>query len=372
MIWTRERYLAHCDFEDTGREMLVELFRHPVIGLLDEWKAQGATKDELDRVAFDWDYVLRTDMWMHCEVMSGIIPYITEDNPEYQYSIDRYGRKSKLCKTTATIPLPTEYPVTCMEDWLKIKHWYEYNEKRIDREILQKHRNLWDKGYLTVLYVPGAFDEPRQMLGEEELCVMCYEEPELLHDMLDTISDMCVKVIERIAEIVPIEQVSIHEDMAGKSGPLFGPKQVREFMQPYYQKIWKAAKQAGAKQFSQDSDGNMNPIIQDILDCGVTCIYPCEPAAGMDIVEIREKYGTQVVLKGGIDKLVLRENPQAIRKELEYKLQESMLHGGAILGIDHQIPNGTSIENYRYYAKTVREILGMPPATEKCWGPMAF
>ena len=42
MIWNRERYIAHSLFEDTGREMFCELFG-PLIGLEDEWRAQGAT-----------------------------------------------------------------------------------------------------------------------------------------------------------------------------------------------------------------------------------------------------------------------------------------------------------------------------------------
>lgn len=73
-------------------------------------------------------------------------------------------------------------------------------------------------------------------MGEEELCIACYEEPELIADMLETIGNTCVKVMERVAEIVPIDCLSIHEDMAGKSGPLFGPAQIEAFLQPYYQK----------------------------------------------------------------------------------------------------------------------------------------
>ena len=38
----------------------------------------------------------------------------------------------------------------------------------------------------------------------------------------------------------------------------------------------------------EDSDGNMNPVIDAILACGVTCLYPCEPA-GMDMMELRKK-----------------------------------------------------------------------------------
>ena len=66
-------------------------------------------------------------------------------------------------------------------------------------------------------------------MGEEELCIACYEEPELIADMLETIGNTCVKVMERVAEIVPIDCLSIHEDMAGKSGPLFGPAQIEAF-----------------------------------------------------------------------------------------------------------------------------------------------
>lgn len=37
MIWDRERYIAHCNFEFTGREMFCELFG-PLIGLEEEWQ----------------------------------------------------------------------------------------------------------------------------------------------------------------------------------------------------------------------------------------------------------------------------------------------------------------------------------------------
>ena len=59
MIWTRERYIAHSLFQDTGREMFCELFR-PLVQLEDEWRNQGATEKEISMTAFDWDYVLKT------------------------------------------------------------------------------------------------------------------------------------------------------------------------------------------------------------------------------------------------------------------------------------------------------------------------
>ncbi|MGN0999795.1 MAG: uroporphyrinogen decarboxylase family protein [Faecousia sp.] len=371
MIWDRERYIAHCNFEFTGREMFCELFG-PLIGLDEEWRRQGASAKEIAMTAFDWDYVLKADLAGNCAAITDNTPRVLEDTPEYTISIDEMGRKMKLCKQSATIPLPLEYPVQTMEDWQKIKHWYEFREDRVNREALLEQKALRDKGYLMVLSVPGGFDEPRQLMGEEGLCIAAYEEPEIITDMLETIGNTCVQVMERIADIVPIDYLSIHEDMAGKSGPLFGPKQVREFMQPYYRKIWSCARAHGGKIFAQDSDGNMTPVVDAMLECGINCMFPCEPAAGMDIVALRKKYGNRLSFKGGIDKFALRKDFDAIRAELEYKMSAPMLGGGTVFGIDHRIPNGVPLENYRYYVETGRKLLGLPPVTGEGWGRMAF
>jgi uroporphyrinogen-III decarboxylase len=94
----------------------------------------------------------------------------------------------------------------------------------------------------------------------------------------------------------------------------------------------------------------------------------------MDIVEVRKKYGRRLAVRGGIDKHVLRKDTAAIRMELEYKLQPLMRQGGTVFGLDHRIPNGTPLENYRYYVDLGREILGLPPrdGKSKGWQRMAF
>lgn len=371
MIWNREQYIAHCHYEFTGREMFCELFG-PLVGLEDEWRRQKATAKEIALTAFDWDYVLRTQLSGDTFAITGITPMVLEDHPEFTISIDKMGRRQKLCKQSATIPLPMDYPVKTMEDWLKIKHWYTFTEERVNREELLHQKELRDKGYLTLLEVPGGFDELRQLMGEEALCIALYEEPELIEDILAALTDTAVKVIERVGDIVPIDNLMIHEDMAGKSGPLFGPRHVTAFLAPYYRAVWNCANTYGATLFSQDSDGNMNPVIDAFLDCGVNCFYPCEPATGMDIVALRKKYGKRIYFKGGIDKFVLRKDFAAIRTELEYKMSAPMLGGGTIFALDHRIPNGVPIENYRYYVETGRMLLHLPPICQEGWARMAF
>ena len=86
-------------------------------------------------------------------------------------------------------------------------------------------------------------------------------------------------------------------------------------------------------------------------------MHPMEPAAGMDIVQIRALYGKRLAFYGGIDKHVLRKSKEEIVAELEYKIPQMINTGGCILGLDHRIPNGTPLENYRFYIHKVWEMI---------------
>ena len=371
MIWRREEYISHMNFQFTGREIFVELFGL-LIGLDNDWKAQGATKDELDLIAFDWDYVLRTTTGCNCRAMTGLKSQILEETAEHIISTDMYGRKMKLCKGAATIPLPMSHPVSNFDDWLKIKHWYEFSEERIDVEALKRTKEMQDNGYLVISQIAGGFDEPRQLMGEENLCIAYYEQPELIEDIMKTMAETALKTHERILEIVKPDCLTVHEDMAGKSGPLVGPNQINQFIKPYYRAVWDEVSRHGCAIFSQDSDGDMSSVIDSFIDCGINSMYPCEPAANMDIVALRKKYGKKLTFKGGLDKHALRGTKEDIRKELEYKMCDITKGGGTVFALDHRIPNGVSLENYKYYVNLGRELLGLPPVNGKGWERMAF
>ena len=371
MIWDRERYIAHSLFEDTGREMFCELFG-PLHVLEKEWRAQGATESEISMKAFDWDFVPTAHLCASTGARTGMTARVIEDTPDFQVCIDNMGRRTKLIKSSATIPLPLDHPVADPDGWERVKHWYTFDEQRINREELLLQRKSWERGALTVLSVPGAFDEPRQLMGEAELCIACYEEPEMLHDMLNTFADSAIKVIERVGSITPIDCLFVHEDMAGKSGPLFGPTQIREFFKPYYMRIWDAARAYGAKLFSQDSDGDVSPILDELIECGINCVHPVEPVGSNDIVKLRKKYGNRLCFKGGIDKHALTRGKDAVKAELEYRMASHLMGGGTIFGLDHRIPNGVHIDTYRYYVNLGREMLGIGPVRDEGWARMAF
>ena len=352
----RSEYLDYMTFRANRRPLFRELFG-PIVGLKDEWRAQGATDQELDFSAFRY----RRQMVGHLPLWNGWTggpqTEVLEETDEHIIARDHMGRRVMLCKGVATLPLPLDYPVRNMDDWLKVRHHYEFTEDRLGGDWLAAARAHRDAGRVVGVSIPGGFDEPRQLMGEERVCLAPYDQPELLHEMLKTIGDTAVRVLERASAAVPIDQLFVHEDMAGHSGSLWGPTQITEFIRPYYRRIWDMLSERGTQLFLQDSDGDMNAVIPAFLDAGVNVMYPMEPAAHMDIVQARARYGTRLAFMGGLDKHVIRRSLEEIEAELEYKIPPIVRTGGCVLSLDHRIPNGTPLANYRFYIRKAWEIM---------------
>ncbi len=353
----RREFIDYMTFESNDRPMFTETFG-PIIGLKEEWEEQGATPEELDFSAFSYQCEARANIPVNTERNGGYPEELIEDTEERRVWKDGLGRTMELPKQAATLPVPMgNYPVETMDDWLKIKPWYEFSEDRLSLDWKGAAQRFLEEDKVACVHIPGGFDEPRQLMGEENLCIAFYEDPELIHDMLETVGNTAFQVLDRVSAEVSIDMLCVHEDMAGKSGPLAGPVHVEEFIAPYYLKVWNLLRDRGTRLFDMDSDGDINPVIDAFLDAGVNCMHPMEPAAHMDIVKVREKYGTRLAFYGGIDKHVIRRSKEEIAAELEYKIPPMVKTGGCVLGLDHRIPNGTSLENYKFYLQKMQEII---------------
>ncbi|MAG13607.1 MAG: hypothetical protein CMN78_03310 [Spirochaetales bacterium] len=352
----REEYLDFMTFKENRRPLFTEIFG-PIVGLKEEWEAQGATPAELDFSAFQFRFESRGGVPISTGRAIKHGPVVIEETEEHIITRDDIGRVMKLSKGTATIPLPLNFPVSSMDDWLKIKPLYQFHNGRFGKDwqaIAEKHLS---EDRVVSVSIPGGYDEPRELMGEVELSYAYYENQELVHDILKTICTTAFTVLDAVSAAVQVDLLSVHEDMAGKSGPLAGPKQIREFILPYYKKIWDMLKSRGARLFDQDSDGDMNSVIPVFLDAGVNVMHPMEPAANMDLVKTRETYGDALAFYGGIDKHVIRKSRNEIITELEYKIPPMVQSGGCVLALDHRIPNGTPLDNYRFYLSKAWEII---------------
>ena len=370
----RDEYVTLMTFGDGVRPMFSELFGL-MTGVAEAWAAQGATPEELDLSAFDWDYVSWVDCGGCAGAWGGPPPRVVEEREEYVIERDPLGRTLKRFKRVSSLPLPLDHPVHDMDSWLRIKPLFTFDPGRVDEAALEEARRLRSRGALVVAFLPGGFDTLRALMGTEGACLALVDRPELTADILDTLAGTALRVFERVLDRLPVDQLSVHEDFAGKTGPLLGPAHFRRWLAPYYRAVWDLFRSRGARLFDVDTDGDVNPLVEPMVEAGVNVLHPLEPAAGMDPAALRRRWGRRLALKGGIDKYVLLRGKETIRKELACKMQPMLREGGGmVFGLDHRVPNGTLLEDYRYYVRLGREILGLPPldGRRRGWGRMAF
>lgn len=374
MRWSRQAYLEHLLGIHSEREMFVELFG-PLLGTDAAWREQGAREEEIDLTAFAFDHIPQFAAPVDLGPRSGLPEReVLSETPALLRFRDGFGRVMELPKKTATLPLPRDYPVKGPADWERVRPWFAFSEDRVDAaRVADCARQRKEEDGVVRFPIWGGYDFLRNLMGDEEACLAFIEEPEMVEDMLATVGDLAAACLDRIAGTLPLDVLFVHEDFAGKSGPLVGPAHVRAFLAPYYRRLWEKARRLGARIFDLDSDGFVDPVVEALIEGGVNCLHPVEPAAGSDPVALRKRFGPGLILRGGLDKFALTRGKAAIDAEIAYKCQSPLRGGGMMFGLDHRIPSEVPVEAYRYYVRAARAALGLPPPEQDSpgWRRMA-
>ena len=100
-------------------------------------------------------------------------------------------------------------------------------------------------------------------------------------------------------------------------------------------------------------------LIPQMIEGGITCLWPLEQTSGMDPVRLRQKFGKDLGLSGGIDKRELNRDKQSIEKELYAKIPPLLEKGGYVPTLDHAFPPDISYENLLYYLNLKKKLIGM-------------
>ena len=195
-------------------------------------------------------------------------------------------------------------------------------------------------------------------MGLENLCRTFYTNPELIRDMFEFRVKMILRAIERAVKEVELDYAHFWEDMCWRGGPLISPKLFKEYMVPYYKRVTDFLKRHGVWLNIVDSDGNIDLLVPLWLEGGVNCFFPCEIMAHSDPLRLREKYGKRALFMGGVDKVALIKGRKYIDEELK-RIKPLVEEGGYIPHVDHRVPSDVSFENYLYYLKRKRRLIGL-------------
>jgi len=323
------------------------------------WPTQGFPLDTDVRNHFGMDPTHRlVDVNLLFDPMFGV-EVIDETDRELKYQ-DIDGVKRIFLKEEATIPTGFEWPITGWESWNRLKA-ERINLKDISGrfpknwpQLVEEYRH---RDYPLAIggYPQGFFGTLAHLLGYENLFVWYHEQPELLHDILGTFTEVWIAVFSEVLDQVEVDDWQIWEDMSDKNGSMISPKMVREFLLPYMQRVGDFLKARGVRHIHLDTDGNCSSLIPMFMEVGVTGMWPFEHTAGTDVLSIREKYPT-LVMSGGIAKSAIAGGRLAIDAALK-PIGEMLRRGGYIPHIDHFVPPNVSFEEFGYYRMQLNDLI---------------
>lgn len=104
------------------------------------------------------------------------------------------------------------------------------------------------------------------------------------------------------------------------------------------------------------------PLIDMIVDSGIDCLDPIDPTAGMNIAEIKKKYGQRIALKGNVDcaqTLTFGSVEQTIA-ESKRCIQLAGPGGGYIFSSGNSIHSAVKPENYAAMMETHKKYCNYP------------
>lgn len=217
-----------------------------------------------------------------------------------------------------------------------LKRFLDQNSKE-DLAIYQEMR--W--GISGVLYSMGA----------EGLGYALYENPRLVERVLDRYVEWNIAVMERFNNI-GLDFVITYDNIAFRNGPFLSPQMFREIFIPRVKKVADVCKIP----WVCHSDGNIMPIIDDLLSLGMNGFHPIERNC-MDLGLVKEKYGDRVCLWGNVDLdyALTRGTKEDVEEEVKQCIDKAASGGGYILGSSNGLPNYCKMENIWAMADAVKK-----------------
>ncbi len=208
--------------------------------------------------------------------------------------------------------------------------------------------------------------------GFENLLMDFLLDPGFAHELMDKVLAMSLRVARRALR-AGADAIVIADDYAGNLGPLFSPAIAGEFVIPRLKQMVDMIHEEGGMAIKH-SDGNLWPILDQMVHAGIDALNPIEPLANMDIVKVKQKYGRQLCLIGNIDCGHLL--PHGTVEEVTTAVKECIAAvapgGGFIISSSNAIHSSVNPANYRAMIEAVRKYGSYPiQVTEKERGASA-
>ena len=204
-----------------------------------------------------------------------------------------------------------------------------------------------------VFRLRDAYSMPRYLLGMENLMIQMVGEPDFVQAVIDIVVDYYL-AMARCASELGADVFWTSDDYCDKRGPVMGAPRWRSLCLPGLTRLIQEVKKLD-KPFIKHCDGNIIPIIQDLVDAGIDCIDPIDTGAGVELADIKARFGNRIAIKGGVPVTLLCEgSPEQVRACVQ-ECVEIAGPKGYILSSTSDITASVNPENYTAMLDAWRE-----------------
>jgi len=195
---------------------------------------------------------------------------------------------------------------------------------------------------------PCAYEMYWRLRGMENALLDIATDSELAWAMLGRCADFSIQLAELACQRFPLDWLWTGDDVASQQNMMISPRTWRELIKPHLKRVFDVGKAKGLW-VAYHCCGALRPIIPDLIEIGMDVLNPVQSnCPGMDPVELKTEFGSQITFMGGVDtqNLLPYSSPLEVR-QYTTRLLDNMTQGGGgyILAASHTIPPETPDEN---------------------------
>lgn len=219
---------------------------------------------------------------------------------------------------------------------------------------LELIRDLSGDKYFLMRHGDATFSIPNgnDML---EFSYRMVDNPLGLKQEADDKVNSALEYAEKLSKYNLLDGFALCADYCLNTGPFMSPGQFSEFVTPYLQKLIKGYRDMGFYTIKH-TDGNIMPIIDQLVQCRPDALHSLDPQAGVDIAEVKRLYGDEVCLIGNVNCGLLETGTdEEVAASVRYALQSGMPGYGYVFSTSNCVYTGMPLERYDLMMKIWRE-----------------
>lgn len=135
-------------------------------------------------------------------------------------------------------------------------------------------------------------------------------------------------------------------DYCFNTGPFLRPSMFSKVITPYLTRLIAGQREMGFYVIKH-TDGNIMPILDDLVSANPHALHSLDPQGGVDIAVVKRLYGDRVALIGNVNcGLLSSGTDQEVVESVRYALRHGMPGGGYIFATSNCIYTGMPLSRY--------------------------